>query len=64
MTTTTAPAPMTPFMRWKDWVTKETTGGALLLGAALIALIWANTPWGVTSTTPSPASTSAPMPSG
>lgn len=46
MTTTTAPAPMTPFMRWKDWVTKETTGGALLLGAALIALIWANTPWG------------------
>ena len=23
----------------------ETVGGALLLGAAVIALIWANTPW-------------------
>ncbi len=46
MTTTTTASPRTPFGRWKDWVTKETTGGALLLGAAMIALIWANTPWG------------------
>lgn len=31
--------------RLRLWVTRETTGGALLLAAAMIALIWANTPW-------------------
>ncbi|RXR26343.1 Na+/H+ antiporter NhaA [Oerskovia turbata] len=31
--------------RWKRWVTRETTGGALLIGAAIIALLWANSPW-------------------
>jgi NhaA family Na+:H+ antiporter len=31
--------------RWKRWVTRETTGGALLIGAAIIALVWANSPW-------------------
>lgn len=46
MTTTTAPAPQSLFARWKEWVTKETSGGILLLIAAMIALIWANTPWG------------------
>lgn len=29
----------------RRWVTRETTGGALLLGAAVLALIWANSPW-------------------
>ncbi|WP_338403755.1 Na+/H+ antiporter NhaA [Cellulosimicrobium arenosum] len=31
--------------RTRSWVTRETTGGALLIGAAVIALIWANSPW-------------------
>ncbi|MCF4122357.1 Na+/H+ antiporter NhaA [Antribacter sp. KLBMP9083] len=31
--------------RTRSWVTRETTGGALLIGAALIALVWANSPW-------------------
>ncbi|MBB1509568.1 Na+/H+ antiporter NhaA [Tessaracoccus sp. MC1756] len=31
--------------RLRLWVTRETTGGALLLAAAMVALIWANTPW-------------------
>lgn len=31
--------------RWKRWVTRETTGGALLIGAAVLALLWANSPW-------------------
>lgn len=31
--------------RVRNWVTKETSGGALLLAAAIVALIWANTPW-------------------
>ena len=35
-----------PVERLRNWVTRETTGGALLLAAALVALIWANTPWG------------------
>jgi NhaA family Na+:H+ antiporter len=29
----------------RAWVAREATGGALLLGAATIALIWANSPW-------------------
>lgn len=31
--------------RLRNWVTLETTGGALLLAAAVIALSWANSPW-------------------
>ena len=31
--------------RWTRWVTRETTGGALLIGAAILALLWANSPW-------------------
>ncbi|SEE73230.1 Na+/H+ antiporter NhaA [Ruania alba] len=30
--------------RARSWVTQETTGGFLLIGAAVIALIWANSP--------------------
>lgn len=35
----------TPIARWRDAVTRETTGGVLLLGAAAIALVWANSPF-------------------
>lgn len=31
--------------RTRSWVTRETTGGALLIGAALVAMVWANSPW-------------------
>ena len=31
--------------RLRRWVTTETTGGVLLLVAAALALIWANSPW-------------------
>ncbi|MBN9158379.1 Na+/H+ antiporter NhaA [Microbacterium sp.] len=31
--------------RLRGWATKETTGGILLLGAAALALLWANSPW-------------------
>jgi NhaA family Na+:H+ antiporter len=31
--------------RLRTWVTAETTGGFLLLGAAALALLWANSPW-------------------
>ncbi|WP_423461816.1 Na+/H+ antiporter NhaA [Promicromonospora sp. MS192] len=31
--------------RVRTWVSRETTGGALLIGAALLALLWANSPW-------------------
>jgi len=29
----------------RRWASRETTGGALLIGAALLALLWANSPW-------------------
>ncbi len=32
-------------VRLRNWVTLETTSGFLLLGAALLALAWANSPW-------------------
>lgn len=35
----------TPTQRLRKWVSRETTGGALLIGAALLALVWANSPW-------------------
>ncbi|GAA4896851.1 Na+/H+ antiporter NhaA [Tessaracoccus lubricantis] len=44
MTTTVMQRPSAA-ARLRLWVTRETTGGALLLAAALVALIWANTPW-------------------
>lgn len=31
--------------RFRRWATKETTGGALLLAAAAVALAWANSAW-------------------
>ena len=31
--------------RLRTWASRETTGGALLIGAALLALLWANSPW-------------------
>jgi Na+:H+ antiporter, NhaA family len=34
-----APGPL------RRWASRETTGGALLIGAALLALVWANSPW-------------------
>ena len=34
-----APGPL------RRWASRETTGGALLIGAALVALLWANSPW-------------------
>ena len=40
-TTSTLPFPQ----RLRTWVSRETTGGALLIGAALLALLWANSPW-------------------
>ncbi|WP_134325327.1 Na+/H+ antiporter NhaA [Cumulibacter soli] len=36
---------MPPVARLRAWVTKETIGGLLLLSAAALALIWANSPW-------------------
>lgn len=40
---TTPPAPR--HVRLRSWVIRETTGGILLIGAALAALVWANSPW-------------------
>ena len=34
-----------PGARLAHWVSKETTGGALLIGAAILALVFANSPW-------------------
>ena len=44
--TTDVMTPPSAGERLRLWVTRETTGGALLLAAAMVALIWANTPWG------------------
>lgn len=44
--TTDVMTPLSAGERLRLWVTRETTGGALLLAAAMVALIWANTPWG------------------
>ncbi|MFI8525737.1 Na+/H+ antiporter NhaA [Promicromonospora sukumoe] len=38
------PAP-TRVQRLRTWLSRETTGGALLIGAAFVALVWANSPW-------------------
>ena len=35
----------TPLVRVRHWLNQETTGGILLLIAAAISLIWANSPW-------------------
>ena len=34
-----------PVQRLRTWAARETTGGALLIGAAFLALLWANSPW-------------------
>jgi NhaA family Na+:H+ antiporter len=50
-----SPSPRTPLLGRGSWsetrriadiLRKETVGGALLLAAAAIALVWANSPWG------------------
>lgn len=38
-------APASTLSRLNHWVTKETTGGALLMVAAVAALVWANSRW-------------------
>jgi NhaA family Na+:H+ antiporter len=38
-------ASRTPVQRLRTWASRETTGGALLIGAAFLALLWANSPW-------------------
>ncbi|GAB2475160.1 Na+/H+ antiporter NhaA [Promicromonospora xylanilytica] len=43
MPSTTPPLPFP--QRFRTWVSRETTGGALLIGAAILALLWANSPW-------------------
>ncbi|MFJ2520724.1 Na+/H+ antiporter NhaA [Cellulosimicrobium cellulans] len=42
---TALPDRPSPRARVRRWVSRETTGGALLIGAALLALLWANSPW-------------------
>ena len=43
------PAALAPALRSvRRFVTDERRGGALLLGAALVAVVWANTPWRAT----------------
>ncbi|GAA2230538.1 Na+/H+ antiporter NhaA [Promicromonospora sukumoe] len=36
---------LSPVHRLRSWASRETTGGALLIAAALVALLWANSPW-------------------
>lgn len=38
-------AARTRIQRLRTWASRETTGGALLIGAAFLALLWANSPW-------------------
>lgn len=38
-------SPPTRRTRLRRWVTLETTSGVLLLAAAVVALVWANSPW-------------------
>ncbi|WP_186290578.1 Na+/H+ antiporter NhaA [Gordonia zhaorongruii] len=42
MTDRVQPSPM---VRWRTWIGADTTGGALLMIAAVLALVWANSPW-------------------
>jgi len=42
---TTSVKKLSPRKRVRRWVTMETTSGILLMAAAAIALIWANSPW-------------------
>ena len=43
MTTTTSPPGFSA--RLRQWVMRDTSGGLLLIVAALLGLIWANSPW-------------------
>lgn len=45
MTTSAAVEASGPVQKLRRWVSRETTGGGLLIGAAVIALLWANSPW-------------------
>lgn len=38
-------ASTTPWSRLIAWVSGDVVGGALMIGAAVLALIWANSPW-------------------
>lgn len=42
MTSSTSP---TGFARLREWVSADVTGGLLMIGAALIGFLWANSPW-------------------
>ncbi|WP_353081639.1 Na+/H+ antiporter NhaA [Tessaracoccus lapidicaptus] len=42
---TPTPETISPRQRLRRWVTLETTSGVLLLIAAVLALVWANSPW-------------------
>lgn len=42
---TTAPLTTGPLARLRRFVTREANGGLLLVGAALVGLAWANSPW-------------------
>ena len=41
----TTPSELNRRGRLRRWVTLETTSGVLLLIAAVLALVWANSPW-------------------
>jgi len=38
-------APVTPVTPVRDFLRAETGGAVVLVGAALVALVWANSPW-------------------
>lgn len=43
--TTHQASPTSGFARLREWVLRDTSAGLLLMSAAAIGLIWANTPW-------------------
>ena len=38
-------APPTRWSRLLAWISRDVVGGLLLIGAAVVALVWANSPW-------------------
>ena len=45
MISSAAPPAPSRIQRLKTWISRESTGGVLLIGAAFLALLWANSPW-------------------